>query len=48
MIPYEHGCVILREHANTFRVKHQRFPDRHWETNDLNTARMICDELNCE
>ena len=48
MIPYEHGRMILREHANTFRVKHQRFPDRHWETNDLNTARMICDELNCE
>ena len=48
MIPYEHGCMILRGHANTFRVKHQRFPDRHWETNDLNTARMICDELNCE
>ena len=47
-MPYEHGCVILREHANTFRVKHQRFPGRHWETNDLNTARMICDELNCE
>ena len=48
LMPYEHGCVIAREHANTFRVRHQRFPGRHWETNDLNTARLICDELNCE
>ena len=28
-MPYEHGFVIVREHANTFRVKHQRFPDLH-------------------
>ena len=47
-MPYEHGCMMGREHAKKFRVKKKRFPGRHWETNDLNTARMICDELNCE
>ena len=48
VMPYEHGCIIFRGSSTSFRVRHKRFPNRHWETNDLNTARMICDELNCE
>ena len=48
VMPYEHGCTIFRCGSKAFRIRHKLFPNRHWETNDLNTARMICDELNCE
>ena len=48
VMPYEHGCTIFCGGSKTFRIRHKLFPNRHWETNDLNTARMICDELNCE
>ncbi len=48
VMPYAHGCFILRGSGQKLVVRHKKFPNRHWVADDLNTATMICDELNCE
>lgn len=48
VLPYAHGCFILRSSRQKLVVRNKKFPNRHWLADDLNTARMICDELNCE
>ena len=48
VMPYSDGCLILRGTGQKLVVRHKKFPNRHWLADDLNTARMICDELNCE
>ena len=48
MMPYAHGCLVLRGPGQKLVVRHKKFPNRHWVADDLNTATMICDELNCE